>query len=120
MNKFWVQRDENGKVIGLYALRQVGYAEEQLPEDHPDVVAFSNAANEVVSVSARQFKLQLYAAGLTGTVEGWIAAQSPEVKIAYDNSGSFEKYSPVMQAGFAALGFTDEEITAFFDAASQL
>lgn len=115
----YVQRD-NGIVVGLYANAQQGYAEEFLADDHEDVLAYLNPVYEVVSVSARQFKLQLYAAGLTETVEAWIAGQSPEVLIAYNNSGSFEKYSPVMQAGFAALGFTDEEITAFFEAASQL
>ena len=36
----YVQRDEGGKVMGLYRLPQPGYAEEFLPEDHADVVAY--------------------------------------------------------------------------------
>ena len=38
----FVERDKGGRVTGLYANRQQGYAEEELPDDHPDVVAFTN------------------------------------------------------------------------------
>ena len=36
----YVQRNHRQKITGLYANRQPGYAEEELPEDHPDVFAF--------------------------------------------------------------------------------
>lgn len=74
----------------------------------------------VTSVSARQFKLQLLAAGLLDTVDAWIATQSRAVQIAYEYSGTFVRTEPMMAAGFAAMGFTEEHIDAFFDAASQL
>ncbi|QAZ46155.1 hypothetical protein [Mesorhizobium sp. Pch-S] len=72
------------------------------------------------SVSARQFKLQLLAAGLLDQVEAWIAAQDQAVQIAYANSGTFVRSEPMMQTGFSALGFTPQQIDAFFVAASQL
>ncbi|RWD71689.1 MAG: hypothetical protein EOS37_11140 [Mesorhizobium sp.] len=72
------------------------------------------------SVSARQFKLQLLSADLLDEVEGWIAAQDRAVQIAYENSGSFVRASPMMQTGFAALGFSNEQIDAFFVAAALL
>lgn len=72
------------------------------------------------SVSARQFKLQLLAAGLLDDVEAWIASQDRAIQIAYANSGSFVRSEPMMQAGFAALGFAEEQIDAFFTAASAL
>lgn len=72
------------------------------------------------SVSARQFKLQLLAAGLLDQVEGWVSQQSQAVQIAYDNSGAFVRGEPMMQQGFSDLGFTDEQIDAFFVAAAQL
>lgn len=72
------------------------------------------------SVSARQFKLQLLATGLLDQVEAWIRSQDQAVQIAYDNSGTFVRSEPMMQMGFAALGFTSEQIDAFFLAASQL
>lgn len=38
----YVERDETGKIIGIYANFQEGFAEEALPEDDPEVVAFLN------------------------------------------------------------------------------
>lgn len=72
------------------------------------------------SVSARQFKLQLLASGLLDEVEGWIGSQGAAVQIAYDNSGVFVRSEPMMQSGFAALGFSEEQIDGFFRAASVL
>ncbi len=71
-------------------------------------------------VTARQFKLHLLADGILDQVEGWIATQSQAVQIAYANSGTFVRDEPMMQAGFAALGFTPEQIDAFFTAASKI
>lgn len=71
-------------------------------------------------VTARQFKLQLLAAGLLDQVEGWIASQSQAVQIAYANSSTFVRDEPMMQSGLAALGFTSEQIDAFFTAAASL
>lgn len=71
-------------------------------------------------VTARQFKLALLQAGLLASVEGWIATQSQAVQIAYANSGTFVRTEPMMAAGFAALGFTPEQIDAFFTAAAEI
>lgn len=69
-------------------------------------------------VTARQFKLQLLAGGMLGTVEAWVATQSKAVQIAYANSGTFVRDEPMMQAGFAALGLTSEQGDMFFAAAA--
>lgn len=78
-------------------------------------------------ITSRQFKLQLLTfpaisggETLLDDVEAWIATQSRAVQIAYENSGSFVRTEPMMQAGFAALGFSEPEIDAFFTAASAL
>lgn len=71
-------------------------------------------------VSARQFKLQLLAAGLLDQVEAWVATQPKPVQIAYADSGEFVRDEPMMQAGFSALGFTSEQGDAFFTAAAAL
>lgn len=73
-----------------------------------------------ISMSARQFKLQLLAAGLLDTVDAWIASQSRAVQIAFEYSGSFVRDEPMMAAGFKAMGFTDPQIDAFFEAAAAL
>jgi hypothetical protein len=71
-------------------------------------------------VTARQFKLQLLASGLLDQVETWIASQDQAVQIAYANSGTFLRTEPMMATGFSALGFTSEQIDAFFTAAAAL
>jgi hypothetical protein len=38
----FVQRDGSGKVVGCFAQLQAGYAEEELADEHPDLVAFLN------------------------------------------------------------------------------
>ena len=73
-----------------------------------------------MAVSSRQFKLQLLADGLLDAVDTFVSGQDRATRIAYEYSGRFERSSPMMQAGFAALGKTNEEIDAFFMAASQL
>lgn len=71
-------------------------------------------------VSARQFKLQLLAAGLLDAVEAWIGTQDQAVQIAYANSATFVHTDPMMQTGLADLGFTEQQIDAFFTAAAAL
>lgn len=71
-------------------------------------------------VTARQFKLQLLASGLLDAVEAWISTQDRAVQIAYANSGTFVRDEPMMQQGFAALGFTPEQGDAFFMSAASI
>ncbi|MBB4507907.1 hypothetical protein [Rhizobium leguminosarum] len=49
-----------------------------------------------------------------GGPAGW------EMQDAFDYSGTFVKDSPMIAAGFAAIGFLTAEIDAFFKAASDL
>ena len=39
----YVERDAQGKVKGVYGPKQPGYAEEELADDHPDILAFRTA-----------------------------------------------------------------------------
>lgn len=71
-------------------------------------------------VSSRQFKMQLAISGLKSAVEAWVATQGELTQIAYESSGEFDIREPMMQAGFAALGFTEAQRDAFFTAAAQL
>lgn len=38
----YVSRDESGNINGMFANKQPGFAEEYLPDDDPEVVAFLN------------------------------------------------------------------------------
>jgi hypothetical protein len=117
----FVSRSDEGTITGAFRFLQPSVAEEELPDDSAEVVAFLNPpVPPVTSVSARQFKLQLLAAGLLDEVAAWIANQSKAVQIAYEYSGAFVRSEPMMASGFAAMGFTDEQIDGFFEAAAKL
>ncbi|TCM75268.1 hypothetical protein, partial [Rhizobium sp. BK068] len=116
-------RNAGAACLGIctYANLQPVYAEEELPDNNEEVIAFLNPLPPpVMRVSARQFKLQLLAAGLLDKVDAWINTQSKAVQIAYEYSGTFVRTEPMMAAGVAAMGFTEEQINAFFTAAANL
>ncbi|WP_245270371.1 hypothetical protein [Mesorhizobium ciceri] len=71
-------------------------------------------------VSARQFRMQLRKSGLLAAVTGWVAAQNPLVQDSFQYSSTFVRSEPMMAAGFAALGFTEEQVDQFFAAAADL
>ncbi|PDT23906.1 hypothetical protein [Rhizobium hidalgonense] len=116
----YVSRLADGAIDGLYEQLQEGVAEEFLPDDDPSLGAFRDASPEVSSVSARQFRLMLRRTGLLDAVKAWVAQQDGETQDAFEYSGTFVKESPMMAAGFAAMGFAEQEIDQFFAAAASL
>ncbi|MGO7410863.1 hypothetical protein ACCT31_39090, partial [Rhizobium ruizarguesonis] len=65
-------------------------------------------------------KLHLLAYGLIDDVDVWVAQKPREVQIAYEYSGILVKDSPMILAGFAAMGFSGSQIDEFFEAASKI
>lgn len=97
----------------IYALVSKGEVGDYVPPPpEPEVI--------VDRVTARQFKMQLEKDGLLSSVEAWVGQQTKLVQIAYQNSGTFVRTEPMMQAGFAALDFKPAQIDAFFKAASAI
>ena len=120
---FWRVEDEAGEELMTFAAPlDVTDASAALAL-YEDMIAELDAEPEQVAparVSARQFKLQLLAAGLLDQVENWIATQDQAVQIAYANSATFVRTDVMMQAGFAELGFSPEQVDDFFSAAALL
>ncbi|MFF0919086.1 hypothetical protein ACFYE8_05215 [Rhizobium leguminosarum] len=116
----YVMRNADGDICGLFEQRQEGSAEEHLGADDQAVVTYLSKPLPVTAVSARQFKLQLLAAGMLDNVDAWVAQQPRDLQIAYEYSGTFMKDSPMMVAGFTAMGLTTLQVDEFFVAASQL
>ncbi|MGO8154415.1 hypothetical protein AB9F36_31790 [Rhizobium leguminosarum] len=116
----FVSRSDDGAVDSVFEQLQEGTAEEFLIDDDPAIVAFQNAPPMVTSVSARQFRLMLRRSGLLAQVKTWVAQQDGETQDAFEYSGTFVKDSPMMTAGFAAMGFTPLQIDGFFAAAAKL
>lgn len=47
----WVQRDEEGRLVGIYACYQDEIAVEKVPENHPDVVAYEEEQKEAMRLA---------------------------------------------------------------------
>jgi len=105
MARFFV---ETNAITGAVTSRPFT-AEEEAAADRPPA-----------RVTRRQFRMQLEDDGLLDGVEAWVGQQSRRVQIAYESSGTFVRDEPMMQAGFAALGFQTAQIDAFFKAAFAL
>ncbi|AHF83701.1 hypothetical protein RLEG3_18545 [Rhizobium leguminosarum bv. trifolii WSM1689] len=116
----YVMRNADSDICGLFEQLQEGFAVELLANDDQAVVEYLNKPLPVSSVSARQFRLRLRRSGLLDQVKAWVAMQDGETQDAFEYSGTFVKESPMMAAGFAAMGFTPQQIDEFFVAASQL
>jgi hypothetical protein len=68
----------------------------------------------------RQARLALASAGLLAAVEAWVAAAPEAIRIDWEFAAEVRRdYPPLVQAG-AALGLTDAEIDALFEAAAGL
>lgn len=94
-----------------------------------DVAAYEPPAPEPVlpnRISSRQFFLQLDRMdsttnpGIYLLVSNWVALQDRSVRIAFDKADTFLRTDEMLQQGFDALGFTTEQVDAFFTAASAL
>ena len=78
-------------------------------------------------VSRRKFRRQLLRmpsltdnGTLLDDVEAWVAQQTREIRESYLDSGEFVRTEPMMQLGFAAMGFSKQQIDEFFIAAGAL
>lgn len=71
-------------------------------------------------VSRRQFGMQLIISGHKAAADAWVAQQDELTQWAYANSDTFVRTDPMMQAGFAAMGFTEQQVDEFFAAAAAL
>lgn len=67
----YVQRNAEGRVSALYGVSQIGFAEEELPEDHPDVIEFHMAGalqefeNAIQSEVDRVARTRLFSDGVS-------------------------------------------------------
>jgi hypothetical protein len=76
--------------------------------------------DRVLSVTPRQFRQALNAAGLRANVEGIVASQSQDVKDWWEFASSFDRDHPLVVQFGAALGQTPEQLNDLFSAAGAL
>lgn len=77
-------------------------------------------------VSSRQFFMMLDQMdattnpGIYDQVDGWVASQPRAIRLVYEKAGSFVRTDENLQQGFAELGFSPEQVVAFFVGAAAL
>jgi hypothetical protein len=87
------------------------------------IIVYDPPAPEPITpdrVSRRQFRRQLFDDGLLASVEAWVSQQDAETQMAYADAATFVRTDEMMQQGFAALGFTVDQVDAFFTSAAGL
>ncbi|WP_245443085.1 hypothetical protein [Rhizobium sp. H4] len=112
-------RRQNGRIVAASNYQQSDIPDE-IPDDDAEIIAFLDPLPVITAVSARQFRLQLRRSKLLDAVKAWVAQQDGETQDSFEYSRDFVKESPMMLAGFAAMGFTQQQIDEFFTAAAKL
>lgn len=121
----YVQRSA-GQIVGTFANLQPGDAEEWLPEDAADVVAFSNRTPPARSVTRRQFMMALYVWNLKEAAEALVALAAGITAVAWAAATDFQSDDPMLRSLVAQLGtatngqFTADQLQEFFDFAATL
>jgi hypothetical protein len=117
----YVQRNQAGHVVGIYANLQPGVATEQLADGHSDIAAFLAPAVPRV-VTRRQARRALLDAGLLPSVSVAIAAMPSPYKeraqIDWDDAQTFDRDNPLLAQLAGALGLDDAALDALFTAAA--
>lgn len=117
----FVQRDEAGKIVGVYGCEQPGYAVEKLPRDGAEVAAFLNPPAPLPStVTPRQARLALFAAGLLDVVEAAVNRAGGETQITWEYATEINRTDPLIATLADALGLKSDQIDALFVTAAAL
>lgn len=57
----WVERDGDGAIVGTYANRQTGIAEEAMADDDAEILAYENPAPPLAERTAAECTRRIYA-----------------------------------------------------------
>jgi hypothetical protein len=118
----YIQRNESNVIVGVYANPQPGFAEEELPDNHADVVAFLNPpAPKPKVVTMRQARLALLARGLlddvTTVINSLPSPQKEAATIEWEYSAEVHKDKALVQSLAPALGLTLADLDDLFEEA---
>lgn len=116
----YVQRDASGKVCGVYAVSQPGYAEEFLEDGDATVAAFLNPPPPPVSVTPRQARIALLQAGLLEAVETKLKSKGRASQIAWEYATQISRGDPLMNELGKQLGLSDAAIDLLFKQAAAI
>lgn len=101
--------DDNGVVLCP------GVSTVELPDNHPDVVAYLSSANSVpAQATMAQTRLALLQAGLLSQVQNAIAAASQAVQIEWEYRDAVRRNSQLVLSLTSQLGWTKEQVDDLF------
>jgi hypothetical protein len=120
----YVER-KDGKVTGVYANPQTGYAEELLAEDDAEVVAFFNPPPPVPqTVSMAQARLALIGAGLFTAIDAGLKAlpepQRTTALTAWEYAPTVSRNGALVTTLAGQFGLTETQLDALFTAAAAI
>ncbi|AZW14210.1 hypothetical protein CS344_20060 [Bordetella bronchiseptica] len=103
-------------------LADVDWLDGPAPNDLEQQYADYVPAVAPVSVSRFQALAALLQAGLLEAVTAWAndPGTDPLHKLAFETATEFSRTSPTLAAGAAALGWSEQQLDALFDAAMQI
>lgn len=120
----YVER-RDGKVIGLYANAQQGYAEELLADDDAEVVAFNNPPEPVPqTVNMAQARLALIEAGLFSKIDAGLRAlpepQRTTALTAWEYAPTVSRNGALVTTLAGQFGLTEKQLDDLFFAAAAI
>lgn len=118
----WASHDSQGNINGLSASQQGDLVE--LPDDDAAVIQFYEKAaasiSMTTSVTPRQARLALLAAGLLDQVQAAVDATGGATKITWEYASAFDRNDPLITSIGASLNLTPSQIDALFASAAVL
>lgn len=114
----FVDRDGNGKLIGLYMCAQVP-GQEELADDRPEIAACRQALVNppIVRVTPLQIRMALRRLGLLDQVNAFVATQSPDMQDAWQ----YADFIPINNLMVLAVAdAVKADLTALFKLAATL
>jgi hypothetical protein len=120
----YVER-RDGKVTGLYANPQPGYAEEFLADDHAEAIAFRNPPPPVPqTVSMAQARLALIGAGLFSAIDAGLKAlpepQRTTALTAWEYAPTVSRNGALVTTLAGQFGLTEKQLDDLFFAAAAI
>ena len=116
----YVSTDSYGNITGVFANPQESVATKQLADDDHTVVSFLTPSSGPQSVSPRQARLALNAAGLLDKANTAVNAAGGATLISWEYASVFLRSDPLIAQIGTSLGLTSAQIDALFVQAATL
>lgn len=123
----WANAEQTAAIVmtaeaGAVAISQVDTPVEwaALLDSGIAISAYTPPPAPKLTATPRQIRLALNATGMRQAIEDYVASQSQDVKDSWEFSTVFGEDHPLIIAGKAALGLSDQQMRSLFELAVTL